>query len=211
VTRDNEELVFSKTFYRISNRPEVRSALLKIRGFEIREENKDEDVITWLSTKNIILGSIFITGRRLRFETNSEERLEKWRLKTKKIPLEFLETEYIDYQNIFEKEAEKPSSKNRGTGETGPLEIPEEAMKEFALDWWNNYYDEWVTQKIPALGNKTPRNAVKTKTGRQKVIDLIDDYENKSLRAIKSGANNNLQKFFDADELRKRLDLIKEE
>lgn len=138
MTRDNEELVFSKTFYRISNRPEVRSALLKIRGFEIREENKDEDVITWLSTKNIILGSIFITDRGLRFETNSEERLEKWRLKTKKIPLEFLETEYIDYQNIFEKEAEKPSSKNRGTGETGPLEIPEEAMKEFALDWWNN-------------------------------------------------------------------------
>ncbi|MBC8389946.1 MAG: hypothetical protein ISS14_04870 [Actinobacteria bacterium] len=64
---------------------------------------------------------------------------------------------------------------------------------------------------MPALGNKTPRNAVKTKTGRQKVIDLIDDYENNSLRAIKSGANNNLQKFFDADELRKRLDLIKEE
>lgn len=119
MTRDNEELVFSKTFYRISNRPEVRSALLKIRGFEIREENKDEDVITWLST----------TDRGLRFETNSEERLEKWRLKTKKIPLEFLETEYIDYQNIFEKEAEKPSSKNRGTGETGPLEIPEEVMK----------------------------------------------------------------------------------
>jgi len=50
-----------------------------------------------------------------------------------------LETEYIDYQNIFEKEAEKPSSKNRGTRETVPLEIPEEAMKEFALDWWNNY------------------------------------------------------------------------
>ncbi|MCJ7471214.1 MAG: hypothetical protein MUP02_00155 [Actinobacteria bacterium] len=48
---------------------------------------------------------------------------------------------------------------------------------------------------------------MKTDEGKQKVIDLIDDYENKNVRQGQGPGGGNIQKFFDADELRKRMGL----
>jgi len=38
-----------------------------------------------------------------------------------------------------------------------------------------NYWDEWMDMKLPALGNKTPRKAVKTAEGREAVDALLYD------------------------------------
>jgi len=207
MTTDKEELVFSKTFYKLSDRNGVKNRLLKIKDFEIREENKKEIIISWHNEKNTILGTIFLTDKELCFETNSKERLKKWKAKIKKIPVKFIRTEHIDYQSILEERLRNPIPEDADIKEEKNNNIPEEVLKEFALDWWNKYYDEWINQKIPALGNKTPLDAVKTKDGKQKVLDLIDDYENKTLHAIKTSDGGNMQKYFDADELRKRLKL----
>lgn len=206
VTTDKEELVFSKTFYKLSDRDEVKNKLLKIEDFEIREENKKETVISWHNEKNTILGTIFLSDKELCFETNSKERLTKWKAKIKKIPIKLIRTEYIDYQSILEEKLKNPTLEVADT-EKENNNIPEESLKEFALDWWDKYYNDWINQKIPALNNKTPLEAVKTKDGSQKVKDLIDDYENKALHAIKTSGGGNMQKYFDADELRKRLNL----
>lgn len=40
------------------------------------------------------------------------------------------------------------------------------------------YYRAWCYQKIPALGNKTPKEAIKTKEGREIVNKLLADFEN---------------------------------
>lgn len=89
------------------------------------------------------------------------------------------------------------------------INIPEEDLKEFALEWWENYYNEWVNTKIPALGNITPLEAVKTKECGKNVEALIEDYENSYLHDVKREGNRvNIQKYFNVDELRKRLGLI---
>jgi len=207
MTRDGEELVFSKTFYELSNKNEVKNKLLEIKGFEISEEDEKEDIITWLNKKNTILGTIYLSDKKLQFETNSKERLDKWKLKIKNIPIEFINTEYIDYQSILEERLKNPTPEDEDIKEKKTNDIPEEALKEFALDWWGKYYDEWINQKIPALDNKSPIEAVKIKTSKQKVIDLIDDYENKMLRDIKRSGGGNMQKYFEPNELRKRLGL----
>jgi len=50
--------------------------------------------------------------------------------------------------------------------------------------------------------------AIRTKEGRKRVEALIDDYENKYLHDVKRQDNgNNIQKYFNPDELRKRLKL----
>jgi Protein of unknown function (DUF2384) len=39
------------------------------------------------------------------------------------------------------------------------------------------HYDTWVDEKLPALQGKTPREAVRTAAGREKVEALIRDIE----------------------------------
>jgi hypothetical protein len=186
---------------------EVENRLLKIEDFTISEENEKEVIISWRNRKDTILGTIYLNNSELRFETNSKERLEKWKSKVKVIPIKFVKTEYIDYQSLIKERSEAPISDNKDLKEERINDIPEEVLKDFALDYWNKYYDDWVNKSIPFLDNKTPLEAVKTEEGRQKVIDLIDDYENKNLHMMKKSGGGNVQKFFNADELRKRLGL----
>ena len=207
MTTDNEELIFSKTFYRLSDMPEVKNRLLTIEDFTVSEENEKEVIISWNNKKNTILGTIFLNDKELRLETNSKERLKKWKSKVKDIPIKFVKTEYIDYQSLIKERSEAPISDNKDLKEEKINDIPEEALRDFALDYWNKYYDEWVNNNVPFLDNKTPLEAIKTEEGRQKVIDLIDDYENKNLHMMQKSGGGNIQKFFDADELRKRLNL----
>jgi len=100
-----------------------------------------------------------------------------------------------------------PGFEDKNSEKSGMDSIPEEAIRDFALDYWNKYYDEWPDNEIPFLDNKTPREAMKTDEGKQKVIDLIDDYENKNARHEQDPGGGNIQKFFDADELRRRMGL----
>ena len=41
----------------------------------------------------------------------------------------------------------------------------------------NQHYAAWVDDKLPALQGKTPREAVRTKAGKEKVEALIQDIE----------------------------------
>ncbi|MCL5772685.1 MAG: hypothetical protein M1479_10515 [Actinobacteria bacterium] len=59
---------------------------------------------------------------------------------------------------------------------------------------------------IIICGNITPLEAIKTKEGRKRVDALINDYENKYLHDTKRKDDGiNIQKYFNPDELRKRL------
>jgi len=40
-----------------------------------------------------------------------------------------------------------------------------------------SHWEGWVNMKIPALGNRTPREAVRTADGREAVEALLQDFE----------------------------------
>ena len=44
------------------------------------------------------------------------------------------------------------------------------------------HYADWADQPLPALGDKTPRQAVRTKTGRDQVDLLLKVFENHEAR-----------------------------
>lgn len=232
VNYDKEEIIFSKTTYKINNRDEIKNLIIKLKNIEIVEDTEKEAVLHWLNEKDTILGTIFIYNNKLIFETNSRERLERWKKKIKNLPMDFVKTSYTNPEKLIEKyskdnEKDKTKAKKSKKIKEEKVEIPQEALEEFALKWWENYYNEWLNTKIPALGNITPLEAIKTKEGRKKVENLIEDYENRYLHDLKnmekeanitrdadiqiggdlsSGAY--LQKYFNPDELRKRLGLI---
>jgi hypothetical protein len=62
------------------------------------------------------------------------------------------------------------------------------------------HYADWVDQPIPALGDETPRAAVRTKSGRQQVDLLLKECENHEAR-LPAGQR------FDFGDIRRELGL----
>ena len=50
----------------------------------------------------------------------------------------------------------------------------------------DRHYRDTLDQPVPALGNKSPRAAVKTASGRAKVADWLKMMENRTAKAGKS-------------------------
>ncbi len=59
-------------------------------------------------------------------------------------------------------------------------DIPEE-FSEGLTKYLERYYIKWCDQEIPALGNITPRQAIKTKEGREKLEALLVQFEGDSV------------------------------
>ncbi|MBN2645936.1 MAG: DUF2384 domain-containing protein [Desulfuromonadaceae bacterium] len=58
-----------------------------------------------------------------------------------------------------------------------PPDIPPEMMVTIVHDYLRKQYANWINEKIPALNNKTPRQAIRSAKGRQAVIELLESYE----------------------------------
>lgn len=64
-------------------------------------------------------------------------------------------------------------------------DIPPEAMTAMVHDYLHKHYANWVEEKIPALGSKTPQQAVRTAKGRQAVIELLQSYEHHEAHRVR--------------------------
>jgi hypothetical protein len=59
-------------------------------------------------------------------------------------------------------------------------EIPPDIARQLMRDHLDKHYRETLDGPIPALGGKSPRQAVRTAAGRDKVIDWLKMLENRS-------------------------------
>ena len=64
-------------------------------------------------------------------------------------------------------------------------EIPPEIASQLVHNYMSNFYANWTEDIIPILGNKTPRQSLKTAKGRQAVVDLLKSYEHGEERRVK--------------------------
>jgi hypothetical protein len=64
-----------------------------------------------------------------------------------------------------------------------PPEVEAEALKQF----YDRHYRRWLDEPIPALGGRTPRHAVRLKSQRTKVIDLLKQLEYGEAYAVREG------------------------
>ena len=76
-------------------------------------------------------------------------------------------------------------------------------QREVIGSYLRDYYARWLDEPIPALGNKTPRKAAKTKKGRAQVAELLKDIENGTLKQAGGDA-------VDFSQLRRELGLESE-
>ncbi|KAF0217571.1 MAG: SEC-C motif domain [Geobacteraceae bacterium] len=68
---------------------------------------------------------------------------------------------------------------------TPRAEVPPEIAAQLIHNYLSKFYANWTEEIIPVLGNKTPRQALKTEKGRRAVIDLLKTYEHGEARRVR--------------------------
>ena len=128
------------------------------------------------SWDNTIMGHIEISGNTLTADVNSKERAEKLRSEIEK-RLGILAT----FQNTTAKTPEElmktvPLEKGQRGDKSEDLLLDPETRKSFQ-EIMQKQVEDWVHEKIPALGGKTPLQAVLDPDGREIVESLLRDWE----------------------------------
>ncbi|MCX5833277.1 MAG: DUF2384 domain-containing protein, partial [Deltaproteobacteria bacterium] len=125
--------------------------------------------------ESTLLGTLVIDGRKLRVTVNSAERAERVRKEietrlgagAKYKTTVIQSTEYMLNEQRMHGPGEATSNKKNDELMQHP-EVREKLAGMLAAHW-----EGWVDEKIPALGGKTPRQAIKTADGRESVEALL--------------------------------------
>jgi len=193
---DGDLIQFSKAYFKLTISPE--KALSKLLSLTLSKNAKEflndakrdklgtiqQIIFPWLRVgnkkhknwDNTVMGHVTLENNRLILETNSSKRTEQG----KKLLSKYLGSAVSFQQTLIESPEQifKSSLKNdykKTLTEPGLTELPEvqEQIRKMAKAHWESWFDE----PIPALDNKTPLEAAKTKLGREKLEALLLQYE----------------------------------
>lgn len=201
-TTDGDLMIFATLTYSHQNREIIKKGLLKFRDIRLDEETLASDHLVWLNKEDTVLGHIHLTNDDLQLETNSKRRASSWKSKIKSLPMKYIKTSEKTVAEMMKEHENIPPSASQSE------DIPEDVLKELAQQFWGKYYNTWPNESLPALDGLTPKQAVKSKDGRQAVSDLIDEFENTNMSAAKNQNPNDITRYFDADILRQRVGLL---
>ncbi len=197
---DGEELLFSKAVYQVIDEAAAMEALRRCPEFQ-SEFDREPESFVWLNAGQTVLGNIRVGTDELVLECNSRERLDRGKLLLSSIAgasLRHLRDEFTTQKELKSRAAAEPRAARPPDQEEIPKEIRDQAIGRFIEE----HYRTWPDVKLPALGGKTPRDAVKTEKGRKQVIAVLKDIENGEGRKKKAG-----EPFYDVARLRAELGL----
>ncbi|WP_249038334.1 hypothetical protein [Paracoccus pantotrophus] len=127
-----------------------------------------------------VLGTITLKGKALLLNVNSRERAERGKAMIQAVAGKLLRPPLTAIQTAQQvmRDQQSQGDGRQSDGEDLPPELAREVLAEF-LD---NHYHAILDQPVPVLGDKTPRQAVRSAAGRKKVVDWLKHLENGSAR-----------------------------
>ena len=142
-------------------------------------------------------GILFLKRDTLMAQCSSAKRAE-----TLRAILEKMFGTIISYRTTVHKSVEKRAEK-------APSERSPDSFEGGAIgrETASRPFENWLDEKIAAIGNITPREAVKTPEGKRRLIDLLKDFENQNERALRRGIKSADAVFFPVEKVRKELGL----
>jgi hypothetical protein len=162
---DGDALILSEAEYRVRE-PQVARALARAEELE----DAGDGAFLWRDAEqNVIRARIEIEGDTLRAATNSRQRLEQTRRlleDTLGDRIEHRADTFTEPNPILRADGMQPAPKLDGK----PL--PPEVCAALA-EVLRERLTRWLDEPIPALGDKTPRQAVRSQRGRQDVATLL--------------------------------------
>jgi len=132
--------------------------------------------------ENTVLGSIEIDGTRLTAEVNSEEREKALRRIVAERLGERSRYRATEIQSVEKLLAEAPAAPRRSKENAALAELPE--VKAKIAEMMAKHYEHWVNEKIPALGGRTPLEAIADPAGREAVEALVRQVERDGARMM---------------------------
>ncbi|NQT88281.1 DUF2384 domain-containing protein, partial [bacterium] len=166
---DGDELCFHTATYRVADEGAARAVI----GARDDVDDTDPECIRWVrhdsADRMTALASLRFTGDELLVETNSAERSGKIRAWLDSVP-------GIAYETVRTRDMDTvrnaPRPPDDRLAAAAPVEItPEIAAGIEAI--FHQQYMAWLDKPVPALGDKTPREACRTEAGKQRVARLI--------------------------------------
>jgi len=165
-----------------SKMPELQNTDGELLRFDFDEQN---NAWIWFKRGNkkikmfptTTLGTISIKGEYLVAETNSLNRALRLKNKLTRGFKEYLTYEKIDAKDFASMPKLSKEDMERFEKEQRELNSNPEVRKLLKEKTEDYYHNDWMKQKIPALGYKTPKQAVKTEKGRHRVEALLDSLE----------------------------------
>jgi hypothetical protein len=228
LTEERHRVISSRAHFSVANYDRARNVLLRQYDFGDAEEVRPRGIrLSWLkrgaskaweagteelenaivTTSNMVhpsgrldwtvLGTVVLHPDRLTLECMSRERLERGEKRLEQLIGGFIRHRADEFEDINVGMERVGRQKGR---EERPA--PDEKARAMIASMMRQHLSTWPDQRLPALGGKTPREAVATKEGREKVLDLIKDFENMEARKKKEG-----DVATDVSFLRKELDL----
>jgi hypothetical protein len=199
VNADGEPAVLAVAIYKISD---IEEALRRIGS--CGELEAEGDGYLWLDqpqspAEKRVMGAIGFEDGVLRLTTNSKERLEVGK-KLLEYTLGSIANHKIDtFQDIEQIDLNREMSPFAQDVNADTIQNAYEKLM-------NMHYEQWLSDSIPALGNKTPLEAVGDLGLRPVVIDLIKDIENAEEKNRAQGRPS-----FDSSWIKERLGVKAEE
>jgi hypothetical protein len=136
---------------------------------------------------NTVLANLRIKGEELTAEVNSEKRAEKIKSEIEKrlkgraafqdAVCESVETKMKEMENRRGSPGWELERAEMEEFQSRP-EVRDLVKKQIEAHW-----ESWYTQRIPALNNKTPLQAARTQSGRERLEALLLEFENAAARA----------------------------
>ena len=206
---DGDRLVFTTSRYSflIEKRQEILSKLNSMRNLDYGGDQGSGMEFVWnikrknsAGFQNVTKGQIRVHRDFIQTECNSKARDRRLKDRLIKNLGEWVNHEDTTYRPFDREDAPGPTQQSNSLDlSTLPVEAKEQVERILEQQFMG-----WVDDKVPALGHIAPREAAKTALGREKVTDLINDWENSYSKAPD-------QQFqFDFNRLRKELGLEEE-
>ncbi len=129
---------------------------------------------------NTILGTVELKGKSLTLYVNSIQRADRGEALISAAAGRLLRTPLTTIQTVDQAMQERKTRRADQTDDEDEI-APEIALK-LMMDHLDRHYRETLDQPIPALGGKTPRQAVRNATGRKKVVEWLKLLENSSAK-----------------------------
>lgn len=160
---DGDEVLMTTERYRFdpSRRAEVARALKAARL-----QREDDDTFVLLRKKDrVLLGSVILGDGELRVETNSRGRSDHLCLLVEDACGDLLTSGLASYEDP-----------RASMGRDDVAASPPPSAEEIELKR-RHYLNVWIKERIPALDHRTPRQAARSKRGRELLDVLLKEFE----------------------------------